>query len=131
MDFSSFTPQELSALGRALDFVRFESREPDASALAGVPALGHLQGLVAETLWAKVSTSTAAFFRTHGFPNIAEEPERLATVEFHISQVSHWNELSETTKRGYIQNLVFPFPAAPQILQELLLYGDHFHGPHG
>jgi hypothetical protein len=131
MDLSSFSSQELTALVRALDFVRFESREPGAAALAGVPALGRLQALAAETLWAKVDTSTTAYFRTHGFPDVAQEPARMAAIEFHISQADNWNELAETTKQAHIQELVFPFPATPQTLQQLLLFGNRFHGPKG
>lgn len=127
MDLSSFSSQELTALVRALDFVRFESREPSAAALAGIPALGRLQALAAETLWTKVDTSITAYFRTHGFPDVAQEPERITAIEYHISQADNWNELAETTKQAYIQDLVFPFPATPQTQQQLLLYGNRFH----
>jgi hypothetical protein len=104
MDLSSFSSHELTALVRALDFVRFESREPGAAALAGVPALGRLQALAAETLWTKVDTSTTAYFRTHGFPDVAQEPERMAAIESHIRQTDNWNELAETTKQAYLQD---------------------------
>ena len=62
LDLSSFSSQELTALVRALNFVRFESREHGAAALAGVPVLGRLYALAVEMLWAKVNTLTTAHF---------------------------------------------------------------------
>ena len=83
-----------------LEFVRFEYQDPGALNLAGIPAFGHMQALVAEPLRAKVDTPSTAFSWTNVFPDVDADPNRMAALPFHLTQLSQWNGLAETANRG-------------------------------
>ena len=55
----------------------------------------------------------------------------MAIIKLHITRVGNWDDMAETSKRGFIQYLVFPFAIAPGTLDELLHFGDHFQRPQG
>jgi hypothetical protein len=131
MDFSSFELPELIVLSKALSLVKFEAKEPEASALAGSPVLGALFKSAAETLWQKAAesypTSSAISLLTNGWPSLAADTPRMAAIKFHITQVEGWHNLSETTQRKYIQKLIYPLQSTEPMIDVLVNFGNEQH----
>jgi hypothetical protein len=132
MDFTSFETHELIALTKALGFVKFESQEAGASALAGSPILGQLYAQATQTLWEKAASagvSNAKYFLIHGWPAVTERPESLAAIRFHLTQVEQWQTVADDDKLSYIQDLLFPLKATEETVRELLHFANNFHLP--
>jgi len=128
MDFSSFERYELTALVRALSFVRFESNELGASQLAGSPILHSLFEQASKSLWEKTAAetkaSTAIFFLTNGWPRIEEQPEAVKAIKAHILNAENWIDLSDTDKLDFIKILIQPFKYDESFIYLLKEYGD-------
>ncbi|TFZ65540.1 hypothetical protein E4631_15025 [Hymenobacter sp. UV11] len=132
MDFSSFEPHELTALSKALHFIKFESEDSGASTIAGSPILGALYAKSTEILWQKAAASGAGptkFFMANGWPSIDNDAEKLTVLKFHIAQVEGWNDLAESVQRGFISDLIYPLKATEQTLDSLLSFGNEHHSP--
>ncbi|OUJ69501.1 hypothetical protein [Hymenobacter crusticola] len=126
MNFTSFETHELIALTKALGFVKFESQEAGASAVAGSPLLGQILDQAAQTLWAKEPKYYAAH---QDWPAVTVVPEALAAIRFHLTQVAQWHNVADHNRIAYIRDLVFPLKATEQTVQELLRFANDYHRP--
>jgi hypothetical protein len=120
-----FTEQELLALNKVLNFIRFGCTVYDARYLASSPIIAELDTKIIEIL--------RLFYEKRGvplpteWPRIEELKHYLETIKAHIKNTDNWISLTFDQKTSFVKILVYPYRVLDQTIADLITFGDSLH----
>ncbi|MCR9015011.1 hypothetical protein [Aquiflexum gelatinilyticum] len=110
--------KELLALLKALEFVKYQSKDYESRYLAGSPIIGEL--------YRKISESLHKYYEEIHIPyskewvNIESIPAYLNVISNHIANIDNWKDLSEESKIEVVKVFIYPFKVEDSTLVKLI-----------
>jgi hypothetical protein len=120
-----FSNTELIALSKALQFVRFQSKDYEARHLAGSPHIAEV--------YKRISEATGEYYRSLNVPFPNEWPSiesingYLDVIKIRIKDTDNWNDMQSDQRDSFLKTLVYPYKISDGTLIDLVRFGNEVH----
>lgn len=117
--------QELIALSRLFNFLKFECDDVDSLLFAASPVINSLYRAILDDLGDIYSRKGRK--GTNDEWGIESYPIYLEGIRNNIAKTENWNSLSPSIKKQYIHELIAPYKYRVETLAGLIDWGDNLH----
>lgn len=116
---------EIQALGKLLNFIKFDCSDDDCLLFAASPLINNVFKNV-------ISELNVIYTKKGRIPvdkenYIESYPIYVLDIKRNIERTNNWNKLNDELKSGYVHDLISPYLYAEETLFSLIVHGDEFH----
>jgi hypothetical protein len=113
---------EIKALGKLLNFIKYDCSDPDCLLFAASPLINNI--------YANLLKELGSIYTRAGRPSIENKhyiesyPIYLENIKSNILRTPAWSNLSEEIKEKYVQELIHPYKFRNETVFSLLRIGN-------